>query len=104
VSDPHKKSDPQKSKPNKSGLLIFAFLILISPLAVTEGEAYAEYHDADGWNQHDQDRAVQGALTFFRSASRDGVAHGAALREGGSGPSSKHQSKRQQENAKPNFA
>jgi hypothetical protein len=52
---------------------------------VADGQCQAESHEADGWEEKDDDAAGDGALASGRGGFGGAVAHGAALAESGGG-------------------
>lgn len=80
--------------------LQFDGVFLVAEFAVANGCADSDAHDAEGRHQHDEDRAVDSALSFFRSRFRIGAAHGTALGEGWSGPEREQQAENQARMAK----
>jgi len=72
----------EKTVPDASGLSVFA----VSFFPVAQREADAGGHESEGWDEQYQNRAVEGVLSVFAGGGCRGVAHGAALAEGGQSP------------------
>src|SRR5260370_40120493 len=61
---------------------LFVFFEVAS-LAVAEGQADAEGHEAERGDEQDDDALADRALALFGSRSSSAVAHGAGLAQGG---------------------
>ncbi|HEY6768409.1 MAG TPA: hypothetical protein VI386_26940 [Candidatus Sulfotelmatobacter sp.] len=59
------------------GLLVFE----VAFFAVADGEREAQSHEADGWEEQDEDAAADGTLAGGGGGFGGAVAHGAALAE-----------------------
>jgi hypothetical protein len=65
--------------------------LFISLFTIPQSQTNTNGHESDRRNKQNYDSASNRVLTFFVKSTRRAIAHGAALREGGSRPKREQQ-------------